>query len=175
AARGAEARPASELVARVEHREPAEANGPRRPHTAATDDVAATVASAVLGVEVAPGDAEAALATRAASLTSALSQFETSVVRVAEDRLDPETARLLDEARGLRQIKDESTVRLANATVAVTSAESYITVSYAASGGLGRSLMGRIAVVFVITIVFGLIAIYTLEWLSAGLREERGS
>ncbi|HMO53292.1 MAG TPA: hypothetical protein PJ994_02195 [Tepidiformaceae bacterium] len=157
------------------YRELAEVNGARSAITTATDDVAATVASAVLGVEVAPGDAEAALATRAASLTSALSQFETSVVRVAEDRLDPETARLLDEARGLRQIKDESTVRLANATVAVTSAESYITVSYAASGGLGRSLMGRIAVVFVITIVFGLIAIYTLEWLSAGLREERGS
>jgi hypothetical protein len=157
------------------HRELAEVNGARSAVGAASEEVAAVVASSVLGVEVAPGDAEAALAIRAASLLSALSALETSVVRIAEDRLDLETARLLDEARGLRQIKDESTVRLANATVAVTSAESYITVSFAESGGLGRSLMGRIAVVLVITIVFGLIAIYTVEWLSNGLREEERS
>ncbi len=153
-------------------RELAEVDGARSAVSTVSDSVAAVVASSVLGAEVAEGDAEAVLAARSASLTSALSALDASITRIAEDRLDPETSRLLDEARGLRQIKDESTVRLANSTVAVTSAESYITVSYAASGGLGRTLIGRIAVVLVVTIVFGLIAIYTLEWLSDGLRKD---
>jgi len=138
--------------------------------TASSESVAALVASTVLGFEVAPGDAEEALAIRASSLTAALSTLEATVAPIAEDRLDPETSRLLDVVRGLRQIKDESTVRLANATVASSSAESYVTTSYSASGGMGRTLIGRVAVVLVVTIVFGLIAIYTFEWLSNGLR-----
>ena len=148
----------------------AEVTGARSAIETASESVATVVASSVLGFEVAAGDAEEALAIRASSLTAALSTLEATVAPIAEDRLDPETSRLLDVARGLRQIKDESTVRLANATVASSSAESYITTSYSASGGMGRTLIGRVAVVLVVTIVFGLIAIYTLEWLSNGLR-----
>lgn len=153
-------------------RDLAEVTGAQSAIGGATPSVAAAVASAVLGVEVAPGDAEAVLDVRAQSLTAAIEALKETLSPIAEDRLDAETARMLDIARGLRQIKDESTVRLANATVAVSSAESYITTSYAASGGLGRSLIGRVAVVLVVTIVFGLIAIYTVEWLSDGLRRD---
>jgi hypothetical protein len=38
--------------------------------------------------------------------------------------------------------------------------------SYTFSGGLAGSLLGRIAVVIAVTLVFGLIAIYAWEWLS---------
>jgi hypothetical protein len=41
-----------------------------------------------------------------------------------------------------------------------------VDTSYTFSGGLAGSLLGRIAVAIAITVVFGLIAIYTLEWLS---------
>lgn len=156
-------------------RELSEVQGARSAISTASDGVASVVASSVLGFAVAEGDAEEALAIREASLTAALSQLEATSIPVAEAALDRETSFLLDIARGYRQIKDESTVRLANASVASTSAESYITVSYSASGGLGKSLIGRVAVVLVITIVFGLIAIYTLEWLSNGMRGEENT
>ncbi len=48
----------------------------------------------------------------------------------------------------------------------VTSAESTVETSYSFSGGAAGTLVGRVAVVLAVTIVFGLIAIYTLEWLS---------
>ncbi len=132
---------------------------------------AAAVAGSVLGQPVAAGDAAAALTARKASLEAAIEAFATDTVALAESRLDPETLRLLDEARGKRQTKDESYVRLANAEVAVGSAESYVTASYSSSGGLAGSMLGRIAVAIAVTVVFGLIAIYTVEWLS----QARGS
>ena len=126
----------------------------------------AAVASSILGQPVAAADALAALQLKKAALTAAIQSSEKSGPTIAESQLDPATLALLDRARGLRQVKDESYVRLANAQVAATSALSYIDVSYTSSGGLGGSLIGRIAVALVVTIVFGLIAIYTVEWLS---------
>lgn len=131
-----------------------------------SDGAAAAVAGTVLGQPVAAGDAVAALTARKASLEAALTAFAQNSVALAEGKLDPETLRLLDEVRGQRQVKDEAYVRLANARVAVGSAESYVTTSYSSSGGLAGSMLGRVAVAIAVTIVFGLIAIYTVEWLS---------
>lgn len=126
----------------------------------------AAVASSILGEPVAAGDAEAALKLKKAALVAALGSSTKNGTTIAEAQLDPATLRLLDTARGLRQVKDESYIRLANAQVAVNSALSYMDTSYSFSGGLSGSLIGRIAVAIVVTIVFGLIAIYTVEWLS---------
>lgn len=131
-----------------------------------SDGAAAAVAAAVLGQTVAAGDAAAALAARKASLESAIDAFDADSVAVAERKLDPETSLLLDEARSLRIAKDEAFIRLANAQIAVRSAESYISVSNSTSGSLAGSMPGRIAVAIAVTVVFGLIAIYTVEWLS---------
>lgn len=126
----------------------------------------AAVASSILGQPVGAADAQAALTLKKSALVAALATSSKSGLTVAEAQLDPSVLRLLDSARGLRQVKDESYVRLANAQVAVDSALSYIDTSYSFSGGLAGSLIGRIAVAIVVTIVFGLIAIYTVEWLS---------
>lgn len=147
-------------------RELAEVEGAISAIARISDGAAAAVAGSVLGQPVAPGDAAAALAARQASLEAAIEAFSVDTVALAESKLDPETLRLLDELRGTRQTKDEAYARLANAEIAVGSAESYVTASYSSSGGLAGSMLGRVAVAIVVTIVFGLIAIYTVEWLS---------
>jgi hypothetical protein len=126
----------------------------------------AAVASSVLGQPVAAADAQAALTLKRTTLAAAITGYSKGATTIAEAQLDPETLRLLDIARGLRQVKDESYIRQANSQVAVNSAESHIDTVYSFSGGLAGSLIGRIAVALVVTIVFGLIAIYTVEWLS---------
>jgi hypothetical protein len=132
----------------------------------ATPTVAAAVAASIIGQPVASGDAQAVLALKRVSLAAAIQQYTKSATTIAEAQLDGDTLRLLDVARGLRQVKDESYIRLANAEVAVDSAESHMDTSYTFSGGLAGSLFGRVAVAIAVTIVFGLIAIYTVEWLS---------
>lgn len=127
---------------------------------------AGAVASSILGQPVAGADAQAALTARKASLEAALATLQTSSPVLAETQLEPDVVALLDEARAQRAVKDSSYIRLANAQIAVDSAESRVDVSYTFSGGLAGSLLGRIAVAIAITVVFGLIAIYTLEWLS---------
>lgn len=72
----------------------------------------------------------------------------------------------IDHVRTLNEAKHTSYAFLNNAVVAVTSAQSDIDVSYSFSGGLSGSNRGRIAIVFAFTIIFGLVAIYTIEWLS---------
>ena len=72
----------------------------------------------------------------------------------------------IDHLRTLNEQKHESYRNLNNAVVAVTSAQSDVDTSYTFSGGLSGSNKGRIAIVFAVTIIFGLIAIYTIEWLS---------
>jgi hypothetical protein len=124
------------------------------------------VASSILGQPVAAADAQSALTLKQAQLTAAIVALQKSTPVIAEAQLTPEVLSLLDKARGSRAVKDESYIRLANARVAVLSAESHIDSAYTFSGGLAGSLTGRIAVGLAVTIVFGLIAIYTLEWLS---------
>ena len=147
-------------------RELAEVNAAIASTGSLSGTAAATVASSVIGQPVAAGDAQAVLNGRKAILEAAIAEFARSSPTIAETTLDKDTLFLLDLARGRRQVKDESYIRLANAQVAVDSAESNIETSYTFSGGLAGSLLGRIAVALVVTIVFGLIAIYTVEWLS---------
>lgn len=147
-------------------REIAEINGALANLGSLSATGAATLAASVIGQPVAAGDAQPVLAARKATLEAAVSEFAKSTPTIAETTLDKDTLFLLDLARGRRQVKDESYIRLANAQVAVDSAESNIETSYTFSGGLAGSMLGRVAVALVITIVFGLIAIYTVEWLS---------
>lgn len=144
----------------------AEVDGALAGASTATPGALAAVASSILGQPVAAADAQSALALKKAQLTASISAYSKNSTTIAEAQLDGETLRLLDRARGLRQVKDEAYIRLANTLVAVDSAESYMDTSYSFSGGLAGSLVGRVAVAIVVTIVFGLIAIYTVEWLS---------
>jgi len=150
----------------------AEVNGAITALGAGGSPSAAAVASSVLGQPVAAADAVPALTLRKASLEAALAAFERDSPILAETALPQDKLALLDEARGLRALKDSGYIRLANAQVAVNSAESHIDTSYSFSGGLAGSLIGRIAVGVAVTIVFGLIAIYTVEWLSQARSEK---
>lgn len=144
----------------------AEVDGALAGAASATPGALAVVASSILGQPVAAGDAQAALTLKRSALVAAIAAFGKNSTTIPEAQLSGATLRLLDRARGLRQVKDESYIRLANASVAAESAESYVDSSYSVSGGLSGSLTGRVAVAIVVTIVFGLIAIYTVEWLS---------
>lgn len=144
----------------------AEVDGAISSSSGAAPGALAAVASAILGQPVAAADAEAALRLKRAALAAAVDSYSSKSIVMPESLLDPDSLRLLDLARGLRAVKDESYVRLANTRVAALSAESHMDASYSASGGLSGSMVGRVAVALVVTIVFGLIAIYTLEWLS---------
>ena len=147
-------------------RELAEVNGALANIGSLSASAAAAVAASVIEQPIAAGDAAAVLTAKKVSLEAAIAEFTTATSTIAETTLDEDTLFLLDLARGRRQVKDESYIRLANAQVAVDSAESNITTSYTFSGGLAGSTLGRVAVAIVITVVFGLIAIYTVEWLS---------
>ncbi len=132
------------------------------------EGAAAAVAASALGQPVPAGDATAALTARKKSLESALAEVRENPGYFPEEQLDLETQRLLDEARSLRIMKDEANARLANALIAVNTAEGFVAASYSSSGSRAGSLPGRIAVALAITIVCGLIAIYAVEWLSPG-------
>jgi hypothetical protein len=132
----------------------------------ASGGAAAAIASSTLGQPVAAADAVAALTGKRAALEETQRVLNERFLQLSDGSLDPEVLVLLDEVRALATLKDESYVRLANATVAVASAESTIATSYSFSGGVARSTMGQVAVALAVTIVFGLIAIYALEWLA---------
>jgi hypothetical protein len=123
-------------------------------------------ASIILGVSVPDGGAEAALRGRQTVLTGAIAELVTRRFALSDAALGLEFVAALDNARSLADIKNESYVRLNNARVAVTSAQSTIDTSYSSSGGVSGTLLGRVAVVTAVTLVFGLIAIYLWEWLS---------
>jgi hypothetical protein len=132
----------------------------------ASPGVAAAVVSSVLGQPVSGADAPAALAAQRAATLAALIAINAQITTVADGRLDPALRAAIDETAGFREVKTQSFIRLANSQVAVDSAESTIETSYTFSGGLSGSVLGRIAVAVAVTVVFGLIAIYTVEWLS---------
>jgi hypothetical protein len=123
-------------------------------------------ASIVLGVPVADAGAEQALRGRQAVLTASIADLAKRRFAYSDAALGAEFVAALDNARALWDIKHESYVRLNNARVAVTSAQSTIDTSYSSAGGVSGTLLGRVAVVTAVTLVFGLIAIYLWEWLS---------
>jgi len=146
-------------------RQLAEVDGALASSATASPGALAAVASSILGQAVAAGDAQAALTLKKASLEAALLAFNSNSL-IAESQLDAETLALVDTARGYKAVKDSSYIRYANAAIAGDSATSRVDTSYTFSGGLAGSALGRVAVAIAITIVFGLIAIYTVEWLS---------
>lgn len=132
----------------------------------ASPEVAAALASSFLGANISAAQATSALSAKAAALAAAIADIRKLQAQYSDAAFDSEFLRALDYVRALDQLKVEGYGRLANARGAVTSAESTVETSYSFSGGAAGTLVGRVAVVLAVTIVFGLIAIYTLEWLS---------
>lgn len=123
------------------------------------------LAATTLNTPVA-GDPRQALGSRQAALESSIASLRKLRADLSDSTLDPEIVKALDNVRVMVQLKFEAYGKIGNARAAVTAAESNIDTSYSFSGGVAGTLMGRVAVTLAFTIVFGLIAIYTLEWLS---------
>ncbi len=132
----------------------------------------AAAASSVLGQPVDAANALGALTARGKALQAALSAIRDQRSKLSDGAFDTAFQERLIELRGSALIRDQSYVRLANGRVAVRSAESHAETSYTFSGGVAGTAQGRVAVTIAFTLVFGVIAIYTLEWLSQ-LRRER--
>jgi hypothetical protein len=124
------------------------------------------LASLVLKQPVSDAEAPRLLQARKTALQSAIASIRKQRAAVSDGASGLEFQALVDALRGWGQIKDQSNIRLSNAYVAITSAESTVDTSYAISGGFTGTSKGRVAIILAITVVFGLIAIYTLEWLS---------
>lgn len=131
-----------------------------------SDTGAAALASGILEVEVAPGDAEAVLEGWILANEIALAHIQGLINAISDGSFDAEFLALLDSVRALDRVKEQSYIRLENARIAVNSSVSTLEVDDTFSGGLGGSIIGQLAVVLTVTLVFGLIAIYALEWLS---------
>ena len=127
---------------------------------------AAGLASGVLEVPIAPGDGVSVLTGWLAAKTDALAVVVDRSASLSDGSFDSEFLSLLDSVRALDTVKEQSYVRLENARIAVNSSASTMEVDRTFSGGLGGSIIGQLAVVVMVTIVFGLIAIYAWEWLS---------
>jgi hypothetical protein len=155
-------------------RQLAEARGAQASIAGTSPEAAAAVASAVIGQPVPAGQANAVLTARVAALEAALREFDRISPALPEQLLDAETQALLAEVRGLRQVRDTAYVNLGNAQIAVRSAESRITTAYAFSGGLAGELPGRVAVGLAVAVIFGLVAIFALEWLKPSQRRSGG-
>ena len=123
-------------------------------------------ASAIFGVAVTDAGADAALRARRDILNAAINDMASRRLAISDVSLDPAVLVLVDAARTAGNVRTESFLRLNNARVAVTSAQSNIATGFSSSGGVAGTLIGRIAVVIAVTIVFGLIAIYLWEWLA---------
>lgn len=126
----------------------------------------AAVAASIFGQPVAAGDALGALNGRARALQATLDVVRQERLRLSDGSFDPAFMLKVSELRGARDIRGSTFIRHANARIAVQSAESDAEVSYSVSGGVAGTNRGRVAVAIAITVVFGLIAIYTVEWLT---------
>jgi len=145
------------------NRQLAEVEGALNAITAATPAGAAVaIASSTLGQPVEAADAVAALGGKRAALIEALRLLNDQQIRLN----DPDLVRLVDEVRAFGALREDGHERLANATVAVVSTDTTAAVSQSVSGGPQGSTMERVAVTLAVTVVFGLIAIYLLEWFS---------
>ena len=103
---------------------------------------------------------------RRAQLEAAIKSIQAYRLSLSPGTWDPEFRGLVDDVRALADLRYESYIRLNNARGAAVSAQSDIETSYSFSGGLSGSLFGRVAIVIAVTLIFGLAAIYLLEWLS---------
>lgn len=127
--------------------------------------VSGATASAILRQPVADGEARAALEARRAILAKTSTTLIGQRDSLSDSALPPEVRAMVDNVRALQDARAFSYNSLNDARVAVTSAQSDIGTSYSFSGGVAGTMVGRVAVAIAVTIVFGLIAIYLLEWL----------
>lgn len=143
-------------------RELAEVEGALSAAANAGPEAAAAIAASIIGQPVAPADAVAALEGKRAALIEARRLLDEQQLALG----DPELVSALDQVQAWRTAQEEAFDRLANAQIAVRTADTNVTVSKSLSGGLGSSPVERVAVALAVTLVFGLIAIYLLEWLA---------
>lgn len=127
---------------------------------------AAAVVSGIVGQAVEPGDASAVLQAHVDALRSTLDGIQQRSQALSTAGLGPELTALIAEVRALNEARAESALLLAEAKVAVEASESSLEVDTELTGGLGGTIAGQVAVVLAVTVVFGLIAIYAVEWLS---------
>lgn len=127
---------------------------------------AAAVAAGVIGQPVVAGDAETALRAHIQALRAALDGIQERSRALSNAGLGPELTALIAEVRALNEARAEAALLLAEARVAIQASESHIEIEEDLTGGLGGTIIGQVAVVLAVTIVFGLLAIYAVEWLS---------
>ncbi|HXU25317.1 MAG TPA: hypothetical protein VN697_14935 [Tepidiformaceae bacterium] len=126
---------------------------------------ASALASNVLQTTVS-GDPAAALKAKEATLTAAIATISQQRTAMSDGSFSPEFQSLLDNVRQEANVKDAAYQNYNDGKAAAVSVRTDVAPVYTQSGGKGASLIGRTAIVLVITIVFGLIAIYAWEWLS---------
>ncbi|MBN9492680.1 hypothetical protein J0H33_04950 [bacterium] len=124
------------------------------------------VASSVLGQPVAGADAAAALKQHALVLGDAIKTIDTQLGAATGTTLPAGLGAQVQQVRALDAARTTAARDVANAQAAVASAFSSADATNTASGGNVSSLLALVAIVIGVTVVFGLIAIYLLEWLS---------
>jgi hypothetical protein len=144
----------------------AEVQGAEKSLSGASPEVAAAVVSSILQTPVTGASAQAALTAKEQSLLAAIDSIRKSRTSISDTGLDPDILKMVTVVRGYDSLKQEAQNRYADAVAAGASAKSTVSAGYSSSGGLSASTTGRAAVVVAITLVFGLIAIYGIEWLS---------
>jgi len=130
-----------------------------------TSGAAGAVASSVLGQPVSGADAAAALQAHAAALQAAITALGTQLGDATGTALPEELRVQVANVRALDAARTNAAEDVANAQAAVTSAFTSADATNTASGGNVSSTLALIAIVIGVTVVFGLIAIYLLEWL----------
>lgn len=123
-------------------------------------------ASAILGTPVTDAQARAVLLERQAALqasVASLRKLRLSVSDVSVD--DTNFLFLVDDLRSQSVIKDQAFNYLNNARATVANAQTTVDTTVSFSGGVAGTRLGRVAVAIAVTLVFGIIAIYLLEWL----------
>lgn len=131
-----------------------------------TSGAAGAVASSVLGEPVSGADAAAALKAHATALQAAITALGTQLGDATGTALPDALRTQVANVRALDAARTNAAEDVANAQAAVTSAFSSADATNTASGGNVTSKLALLAIVIGVTVVFGLIAIYLLEWLS---------
>lgn len=151
----------AQLVARQ-----AEVQGAIDSLNGASSATAAAVASTVLGQAVPGGEGLNALNASNTSLKAAIAALRTQRASYTDSGMPTDVSEQVTVVRSLDNQKQQASDALEGAKAAAASAASTADTTYSTSGGLAGSMLGRVAIVIAITVVFGLIAIYGVEWLS---------
>lgn len=136
----------------------------------ASPGTAAGVASSILQEPVTAADAMSTLQAASATLSSAIKTIDAELGTASGSALPTDVRAQLDKVLALGAMRNAAATYVANAEITVNSALSTVDASYTTSGGHLNSKLGLAAIALGITVVFGLIAIYLIEWLSQ-LRE----